>query len=215
MRTDFSMQSAGGPARVADDHEVSVAISASPALRTRIERLARRAGALVIAESAKFEVLLLAMDASTSALAATGPLNPLSATQTKVCVIWCTAEPRPNQIVQMMRTGISGIVSIDIAAAKFKATLNAISNGLRVVDPALLREDFQAHANSSREELTHREQEVLKMMGDGLSNKEISSRLGISTHTVKFHISSILGKLGAASRTEAVSIGVRTGKLTI
>lgn len=206
------MQSTGGPARVADDHEVSVAISATPALRTRIERLAHRAGALLVAERAKFEVLLIAMDASTSA---TGPLNPLLATQTKVCVIWGAAEPRPNQIVQMMRAGVSGIVSIDIATARFKATLNAISKGLQVVDPTLLREYCQAYANSSKEELTHREQEVLRMMGDGLSNKEISSRLGISTHTVKFHISSILGKLGATSRTEAVSIGLRTGKLTI
>jgi DNA-binding CsgD family transcriptional regulator len=53
------------------------------------------------------------------------------------------------------------------------------------------------------------------MMADGLGNKEIAARLGISTHTVKFHISSILGKLGAGSRTEAVSIGMRTGRVLI
>jgi DNA-binding CsgD family transcriptional regulator len=52
-------------------------------------------------------------------------------------------------------------------------------------------------------------------MAEGLANKEISSRLGISTHTVKFHISSILGKFNAASRTEAVSIGVKSGRLVI
>jgi DNA-binding NarL/FixJ family response regulator len=66
-----------------------------------------------------------------------------------------------------------------------------------------------------KEELTEREQQVLSMMADGLGNKEIAARLGISTHTVKFHISSILGKLGAGSRTEAVSIGMRTGRVLI
>ena len=70
-------------------------------------------------------------------------------------------------------------------------------------------------ASSSPEELTDREQEVLTMLAEGLSNKEISSRLSISTHTVKFHISSILGKLGAGSRTEAVSIGMRSGRVAI
>jgi DNA-binding NarL/FixJ family response regulator len=87
---------------------------------------------------------------------------------------------------------------------------------LRVLDPELLREP-QSHASSlhSSEDLTAREQEVFTMMGRGLSNKEIAAQLAISTHTVKFHISSILGKLGAASRTEAVSLGIKSGKLPI
>ncbi len=53
------------------------------------------------------------------------------------------------------------------------------------------------------------------MMMEGLSNKEIALQLNVSVHTVKFHISSILGKLGAASRTEATTIGLRRGLLTI
>jgi two-component system, NarL family, response regulator YdfI len=61
------------------------------------------------------------------------------------------------------------------------------------------------------EELTPREIEVLRMMAEGLGNKEIAVRLGISDHTVKFHISSILAKVGASSRTEAVTIGIRMG----
>ena len=65
------------------------------------------------------------------------------------------------------------------------------------------------------EHLTRREREVLEMMADGFSNKEIAAQLSISAHTVKFHISSILGKLGASSRTEAASIGLRRGLITI
>ena len=65
------------------------------------------------------------------------------------------------------------------------------------------------------EHLTRREREVLEMMADGFSNKEIAAQLSISAHTVKFHISPILGKLGASSRTEAASIGLRRGLITI
>ena len=61
------------------------------------------------------------------------------------------------------------------------------------------------------EELTPRETEVLAMLAEGLGNREIASRLGISDHTVKFHISSILDKLNASSRTEAVTLGIRRG----
>jgi DNA-binding NarL/FixJ family response regulator len=61
------------------------------------------------------------------------------------------------------------------------------------------------------EPLTPRESEVLQMLASGLGNKEIAARLAISEHTVKFHVAAILGKLGAASRTQAVSLGIRRG----
>lgn len=61
------------------------------------------------------------------------------------------------------------------------------------------------------EPLTRREREVIQMLAGGLGNKEIASRLAISEHTVKFHVASILDKLGAGSRTEAVSLGIRRG----
>jgi two-component system, NarL family, response regulator YdfI len=75
-------------------------------------------------------------------------------------------------------------------------------------DLAYVPDDFPEH-------LTLREREVLEMMSEGLSNKEIAAQLNISAHTVKFHISSILGKLGASSRTEATTIGLRRGLITI
>ena len=61
------------------------------------------------------------------------------------------------------------------------------------------------------EELTRRELEVLHMLAAGSGNREIASQLGVSEHTVKFHVSSILGKLGAATRTEAVTRGYKEG----
>jgi DNA-binding NarL/FixJ family response regulator len=65
------------------------------------------------------------------------------------------------------------------------------------------------------EELTEREMEVLELLADGLANKQIALELEISEHTVKFHVSSIYTKLGAANRTEAVRIGARLGLIVL
>jgi DNA-binding NarL/FixJ family response regulator len=65
------------------------------------------------------------------------------------------------------------------------------------------------------EALTPREIEVLELVAEGLSNKSIADRLGISDHTVKFHISSLSGKLGAGNRTDAVRRGVQRGLITL
>jgi NarL family two-component system response regulator YdfI len=65
------------------------------------------------------------------------------------------------------------------------------------------------------EPLTARERDVLQMLSQGLGNKEIAARLKISEHTVKFHVASILGKLGASTRTEAVSVALRRGLILL
>lgn len=217
MLTVLAMESPRRIAQVASDSVVSVSIAASSAaLCGRIERLTRQAGARVVYDGSKFDVLLLAIDSSTPLSASPVGLSLLASPAADVCAIWCGPAPARNVISQLLRSGVAGIVSIGIESLKFQAGLSAIRAGLQVIDPALVRgENKSQHANRTAEELTEREQEVLTMMGEGLSNKEISSRLTISTHTVKFHVSSILGKMGAASRTEAVSIGIKSGRLTI
>ena len=69
--------------------------------------------------------------------------------------------------------------------------------------------------SAGEEPLTAREREVLELLSQGLSNKQIARRLQISEHTVKFHVSSIYAKLGAGSRTEAVSLAGRRGLITL
>lgn len=210
------MQSTGRRADAADDSAVSVAISAgSTILQTRIERLARLAEFRVVGPDAKFQVLLVVIDSLAKFLALTEGRSVLIQSPTHVCVIWCGPAPTRTLLSQFLRAGVAGILSLKINASGLEAALSAIRSGLCVIDPGLLSEEPRLHTKMAVEELTEREQEVLTLMGEGLSNKEISSRLGISTHTVKFHISSVLGKLGAASRTEAVSIGVKSGRLTI
>jgi two-component system, NarL family, response regulator YdfI len=105
----------------------------------------------------------------------------------------------------------------DISPDQLVAALQAVASGLLVLHPSHANERLPAGSSSSRvldelaESLTRRELEVLQMLAAGLSNKEIAARLNISEHTVKFHVASILGKLGAGSRTEAVSLGIRRG----
>ena len=88
---------------------------------------------------------------------------------------------------------------------------------------ALVLDVQNAHATSMRgdetpdlvEPLTVREQEVFEQMADGLSNRQIAHALGISEHTVKFHVSAILGKLGVATRSAAIRHGMRQGLVTL
>jgi NarL family two-component system response regulator YdfI len=118
---------------------------------------------------------------------------------------------------EAMRGGVRAMLPGDISAEQLVAALEAAASGLLVVHPSRVNDVLPAGAAPPRtidelaEPLTPREVEVLQMLAAGRSNKEIAARLGISEHTVKFHVASILGKLGAGSRTEAVSIGIRRG----
>ena len=118
---------------------------------------------------------------------------------------------------EALRAGIRAALPGDISPEQLVAALQAVASGLLVLHPTHAKDGIRAGAASPRaldelaEALTRRELEVLQMLAAGLSNKEIAARLNISDHTVKFHVASILGKLGAASRTEAVSLGIRRG----
>lgn len=99
----------------------------------------------------------------------------------------------------------------EIAAAIFAAACGLFvvsSQQLRRSPPLYEREDDQ---DAPFETLTARELQVLRMLADGLGNKEIAAQLRVSNHTAKFHVAQILAKLGAVSRTEAVTIGIRRG----
>ena len=118
---------------------------------------------------------------------------------------------------EALRAGVRAVLPNDVSAEQLRAALEAVAAGLVVVHPSEVNAVLPAPAALSSptrelpEPLTPREREVLQMISAGLGNKEIAGRLSISEHTVKFHVASILGKLGASSRTEAVSIGIRHG----
>jgi two-component system, NarL family, nitrate/nitrite response regulator NarL len=106
----------------------------------------------------------------------------------------------------------------DVDAAALAAAVRAAAAGLIVLDPTVAgATGVHAHARTSEnaETLTAREREVLLLVAEGLPNKAIARELGISEHTAKFHVGSLLGKLGAASRTEAVTLATRRGILPV
>ena len=115
------------------------------------------------------------------------------------------------------RAGVRAVLPRDVTPEQLRAALEAAAAGLVVVHPSGVNAIVPAPAALTSparelpEPLTPREREVLQMISAGLGNKEIAGRLSISEHTVKFHVASILGKLGASTRTEAVSIGIRHG----
>ena len=106
----------------------------------------------------------------------------------------------------------------DVDAAALTAAVRAAASGLIVLDPTVAgATGVHTHARTSEgaETLTAREREVLLLVAEGLPNKAIARELGISEHTAKFHVGSLLGKLGAASRTEAVTLATRRGILPV
>jgi len=102
-----------------------------------------------------------------------------------------------------------GILPTDSSAEELNAAIHALSQGLVVGTPTLL---FESESEPlERGPLTERETEVLGLLSNGLANKQIALSLGISEHTVKFHVSSIYTKLNVTNRTEAVRAGLRGG----
>jgi len=106
-------------------------------------------------------------------------------------------------------------------APEILAASRAVAEGLIALDRSLISVSREAalfhpvRLEPGTEELTPRERETLQLMARGLLNKQIAARLEISLHTAKFHVASVLGKLGASSRTEAVTLGVRRGDVLL
>ena len=115
-----------------------------------------------------------------------------------------------------------GLLSADATEAELAAAIHAVGEGLWVGAPGLVEGlmRFQRAGESSGEEsliepLTAREKEVLQLMAQGQANKQIALSLGISEHTVKFHLSALYAKLGISSRTEAVREGIELGLISL
>jgi DNA-binding NarL/FixJ family response regulator len=110
--------------------------------------------------------------------------------------------------------------SQDVTAEQIIAAVHAAAAGLQVTPVEdgvglLPRSPTHEPVQEIVEPLTPREMDVLEMLAEGLSNKMIAHRLSISDHTAKFHVNSILAKLDAGTRTEAVTRGIRLGLIKI
>lgn len=130
-----------------------------------------------------------------------------------------------DDIGDLVQHGVKAVLPADAGPREVSAALEAVAAGLAVFSPdalVALRERgarTSVPMNAARPvtytPLSPREREILALVAEGLGNKIVAARLGISEHTVKTHVTSIFEKLGAESRAEAVAIGARTGVILL
>ena len=165
------------------------------------------------------EVVLLDLDSPSdeSLLAAIQPGGALVNSSLMIL----TEDPE-SLAVDVLGSGLRAILPRYATPEEIIAAIQAAATGLVALHPDIfdsmlsrIRPGQQSELDPSGQILTPREIEVLRMIADGLGNKEIASKLSISDHTVKFHISSIFAKLSASNRAEAVTLGIRHGLIMV
>jgi NarL family two-component system response regulator YdfI len=202
-------------------------VATSPLARGGLENLLATRGVSVVGRSASLESLfeqIVDVEADVVLVDASGGnsealLDALVSSNfaAETTVILLSDHPRPGWTTEALRAGVRAILPSEVSPDQLTAALEAAMAGLVVVHPSEIAIALPAASAAFAplaelaEPLTPREREVLEMLASGLVNKEIAAKLSISEHTVKFHVASILGKLGAATRTEAVSLGFRRG----
>ena len=211
--------------------------AASPVVRAGLEALLTRSASVAIVavtsgenladdiEAHEPQVVLFAVDPRDDAaptIASRISLSPDAVSRTPAFVLLADA-PTAQWTSEALRAGARGVLPRDATPDEIVAAVDAAVVGL-VTLPAELAVDVASASRPtspprgptpSSPPLTRREVEVLGMLAEGLANKNIAARLGISEHTVKTHVASILTKLDAFSRAEAVAVGARQGLILL
>src|ERR1700747_469289 len=165
------------------------------------------------ARSTELDVIVIDTDSIRDLL-----LEPTS----DAAIVLLTEVTEARSISHLLRSGVRAILSRESDPDDVLSAIYASYDGLVLLSAPTAEslaalfgaQPLEGEAKLS-EEITSRETDVLRMLAQGLVNKDIAARLSISEHTVKFHISSILDKLGASTRTEAVTLGIRRGLIPI
>lgn len=193
---------------VSDDPLALAGLTALVAARAELA-LAGEAGARDAARSAAAR----GAEAVLWDVAASGPEGLSDAAPVAPVIALAAGE---GQAAEALRSGARGALLRTAPPEAIAAALAAAARGLAVLDAALagafLRPPAAGRAGDA---LTPREREVLSLLAEGLSNKAIAARLGVSEHTAKFHVNAILGKLGVDSRAEAIVRAARMGLVVL
>ena len=205
-------------AAVSDPIKVAL-LTDDPLLRAGVSSLLEQLGSIDVVDRDRAEVAL--WDAgvdSSKTLARLTELRTLS--MPVVAVVGDAAHVAPA-----LAAGARGVVLRDQVGPGIHAALAAVRSGLTVLDTALAESLVPtqpvplavspAPTTKSRGDLTEREKQVVQLLSEGLSNKLIADRLGISDHTAKFHVNGVMMKLGASTRTEAVVEAMRRGLIRL
>ena len=141
----------------------------------------------------------------------------LAAREGAPAIVLLTGDLHPAWTSEALRSGIRAVLPGDLGPREIAAAIEAAAAGLVVLHPQDLPAVTSERAlpAAQTQSLSPREVQVLTMLAEGLGNKTIAWKLGISEHTVKFHVASILTKLNAGTRTEAVTQGIRRGLIFI
>lgn len=156
---------------------------------------------------AEAEVILYASASASLPDLETGPVQ-------EAAFLLLTDDPSMVRAL-MRRRGIWGALPLEASREELLAAIHALAEGLIVSAAHFLDERSGPREESESPALSEREIEVLGLLAQGLANKQIAAALGVSEHTVKFHVSSIYTKLGVTNRTEAARQGVRRGWIAI
>lgn len=162
---------------------------------------------------------VLVIDASTQGAEALKTIRELTYKRPVLALVG------PGQAADVIKAGATGALGKDTKPNAIAAAILALHEGLAVVDPAFLSAltskpvvvgDLSSPGHTVENDmLTRRENEVLVLLAEGLSNKEIAARLSISEHTAKFHVNSILQKMNAQKRVEAVVRAAKMGLIAL
>jgi NarL family two-component system response regulator YdfI len=182
-------------------------VASSAVVRAGLESVVNSSGTLSIAADELMADVLLA-----SAHLTEDSITSLSSYSLPVVVL--ADVPDAPLLWTALRNNIRSVLPVEASPEEIVAAVASAAAGLVTLQPAAI--EILSHASRPTSEaledpLTPRELEVLAMLAEGLSNKLLAFRLGISEHTVKFHVASILTKLQAGSRTDAVMQGIRRG----
>jgi DNA-binding NarL/FixJ family response regulator len=212
-------------------------VAATAAVRARLEQLVRRSASLSLtASAASVETIagnpqLASSDVVLLHVAPSGlVVRDLDALPPIPIVVLLRGPPNRDAIPTFLAAGARGVLPDDSTAEEIAAASEAAAAGLVILpleqvgdllgsrQAASVTRDFPSSPDGSTTRmpgLTPREREILAMLAEGLPNKLIALRLGISDHTVKTHLEAIFDKLGASNRAEAVARAVRSGLLLL
>jgi len=140
----------------------------------------------------------------------------LRASSRRAAVVVLSEQPARLWTPAWRALGLRAALPLHAAPDELAGAVRAVHAGLLAVHPEALAPPAAASALAGRGlALTSREREILELIAEGANNRRIAARLAISRHTVKFHVASVLAKLGARSRTEAVALALRAGLLAV
>jgi DNA-binding NarL/FixJ family response regulator len=157
-------------------------------------------------------IVALALDESETRRA----LRTIRATSRHPAIVALSDSPGRLWTSASRALGLRAALPLRATPDELDGALRAVQAGLLVVHPEAVTSPMVTPAHgATRVPLTSREREILELIAEGANNRRIAVRLAISRHTVKFHVASILAKLGAGSRTEAVALALRAGLLAV